>query len=151
MSRATDASEAETGPDATEEVLEFGLGTETYCVSISHVTEIVETGERTSIPNAPPHVEGVMDLRGETTSIVDPKVVLGVDGEQGDRIIVFDTALFDGDRSVGWAVDDVKEVATIETEAVDEAPVEDDHVRGLIKRDEEFVVWVDPEAMESSL
>jgi purine-binding chemotaxis protein CheW len=151
MSKATEAGDSDAGPGATEEVLEFGLGSETYCVSIEYVTEIVETGEMTSIPNSPRHVEGVMDLRGDTTSIVDPKVLLSVTGELGNRIVVFDPDLFDGERSVGWAVDDVKEVATVDTASVDDAPVEDDHVRGLIKRDEDFIVWVDPEAMASAL
>jgi len=134
-----------------EQVLEFRLGDETYCVSIDYVTEIVDMGELTPIPNSPPHVEGVIDLRGNTTSIVDPKVGLGIDGEIGDRIVIFDSGLFEDDRSIGWAVDSVEEVSEIDDETVDDAPIEGDHVRGLIKRDSEFVVWIDPKAMDAEL
>lgn len=136
-------------PVETEQVLEFRLGEETYCVSIEYVTEIVDMGELTPIPNSPPHVEGVIDLRGNTTSIVDPKVGLGIGGELGDRIVIFDSTIFDDDRSVGWAVDSVEEVSEIADEDVDDSPVDKDHIRGLIKRDSEFVVWIDPRTVNN--
>ena len=134
-------------PVKTEQVLEFCLGDETYCVSIEYVTEIVDMGELTPIPNSPPHVEGVIDLRGNTTSIIDPKVGLGIGGEIGDRIVIFDSSIFEDDRSIGWAVDSVEEVSDIASEDVDDSPVDRDHIRGLIKRDSEFVVWIDPQAV----
>ena len=136
------------GATETDQVLEFKLGAETYCVSIDYVTEIVDMGDLTPIPNSPPHVEGVIDLRGNTTSIVDPKVGLNLEGDLGDRIVIFDSSLYDDDRSIGWAVDSVEEVAAIDPEDVDDSPVERAHVRGLIKREDEFVVWIDPKAMD---
>jgi purine-binding chemotaxis protein CheW len=141
-------SQQQSQPVETEQVLEFRLGDETYCVSINYVTEIVDMGELTPIPNSPRHVEGVIDLRGNTTSIIDPKVGLGIDGEIGDRIIIFDSAIFDDDRSIGWAVDSVEEVSEIADESVDDAPIEGSHVRGLIKRESEFVVWINPKQMD---
>jgi purine-binding chemotaxis protein CheW len=133
----------------TEQVLEFRLGEETYCVSIEFVTEIVDMGELTPIPNSPPHVEGIIDLRGSTTSIIDPKVGLGIDGELGDRIVIFDSDIFDDDRSVGWAVDSVEEVSEIADEDVDDSPVDKDHIRGLIKRESDFIVWIDPQKINN--
>ena len=136
-------------PVETEQVLEFCLGNETYCVSIEYVTEIVDMGELTPLPNSPPHVEGDIDLRGNTTSIIDPKVGLGIDRELGDRIIIFDSTIFDDDRSVGWAVDSVEEVSDIASEDVDDSPVDEEHIRGLIKRDSTFVVWIDPRTVNN--
>ena len=65
----------------TIQMLEFELGGETYCVDIGYVSEIVDRGSVTPVPNAPDFVEGVMDLRGRTTSIVDPKTLLNVGTE----------------------------------------------------------------------
>lgn len=134
--------------DETEQVLEFHLGNEIYCVSIDYVTEIVDMGELTPIPNSPAHVEGVIDLRGNTTSIVDPKVGLGIEGKLGERIVIFDSEIFDDERSIGWAVDSVEEVSEIDQGDVDDAPIDGEYIRGLIKRDSEFVVWVDPQTMD---
>jgi len=135
----------------TGQVLEFTLGDETYCVSIGYVTEIVDVGELTQVPNAPAHVEGVMDLRGRTTSIVDPKVVFGIDGDgDGKRIIVFDPNIVQDQGAAGWLVDEVFQVVQVSPEQVDQSPANDSgSIRGVIKRDDEFVIWVDPAAVHS--
>jgi purine-binding chemotaxis protein CheW len=136
--------------ETARQVLEFRLDGEAYCVSIDYVTEIVDMGDLTPIPNAPAPVKGVMDLRGETTAIIDPKVRLDLAGSVGDRIVIFDSAVFDDERSVGWAVDSVREVAQVAPEAVDDPPVERDHVRNIVKRDDGFVIWVDPGEMDAA-
>jgi len=130
----------------TGQVLEFQLGDETYCVSIDYVTEIVDVGELTAVPNAPPHVRGVMDLRGRTTSIVDPKVVFGIDGEGAEkRIIVFDPDIVEDQGAAGWLVDEVYQVVQVTPDQVDQSPANDTgSIRGVVKRDESFVIWVDP-------
>lgn len=138
--------------DTTSQVLEFTLGSETYCVDIDYVTEIVDVGELTDLPNAPPYVEGVMDLRGRTTAIVDPKVIFGIDGEDSDtqRIVVFDPEIIADRKATGWLVDDVRQVTKLDDETVEVAPESgEDAVRGAIRRgeDEGFTVWVDPQAV----
>ncbi|MFB6188524.1 MAG: chemotaxis protein CheW [Halapricum sp.] len=140
-------------PDATNQVLEFDLGDETYCVSIEYVTEIVDVGDLTSVPNSAPHVEGVMDLRGRTTSIINPKVVFDIE-ETGEpaRIIVFDPEITDDDQAAGWLVDEVYQVSQVDPENVDESPTDEDvrSIRGIVKRDGAFMIWVNPEAIRTS-
>lgn len=134
------------------QVLEFALGEETYCVSIDYVTEIVDVGNVTTVPNAPPHIRGVMDLRGRTTSIVDPKVVFGI-GDEGEerRIIVFDPAVVDDQGAAGWVVDEVFQVVQVDSDDVDDSPSRDQEaIRGVVKRDDDFVIWVDPKSVHSA-
>lgn len=131
------------------EVLEFELGAETFCVGIDHVTEIVDRGDVTAVPNSPDHVEGVMDLRGSTTAIVDPKTLLNLDDHgEGRRIVVFDPETFSDEQSVGWVVDAVNEVSRVVESDVDDSPVDDEYVRGIVKRDGEFVVWLNPRDLQ---
>ncbi|QLG28419.1 purine-binding chemotaxis protein CheW [Halorarum halophilum] len=144
------SQQAADGPAAEDgeitQVLEFGLGEETYCLDIAYIDEIVDAGELTAIPNSPRHVEGVMDLRGKTTTIIDPKTLLGVaeDGAR-ERIIVFDPQETDEGGTVGWVVDEVYQVRDVAPEQVDEATTAgDDDVRGIVKGDDRFVVWVEP-------
>jgi len=135
----------------TGQVLEFKLGDETYCVSIGYVAEIVDVGELTQVPNAPAHVEGVMDLRGRTTSIVDPKTVFGIrDDAGGKRIIVFDPEIVQDQSAAGWLVDEVHQVVQVEPDQIDQSPANDTgSIRGVVKRDKEFVIWVDPAVVHS--
>jgi len=132
----------------TEQVLVFTLGDTQYCVEIDAVNEIVETGDIAEIPNAAEHVRGVMDLRGETTTIVDPKRVFGTPDEStADRVIIFATG---DDQSLGWLVDGVHEVADLAREEL-ESVSDDDAVRGVIKEDDRFILWIDPASINETI
>lgn len=136
----------------TVQLLEFELGDGTYAVDIAHVAEIVDVNELTVVPNSPPHVEGVMDLRGKTTTIVDPMVVFGIDGEGArKRIVVFDRERTADGKSVGWIVDEVEQVVEVARDDVESSPVDDgdDAVRGVIKREDDFVIWVRPAVLDA--
>lgn len=128
------------------EVLEFDLGDERYCIDIDYVAEIVDRGELTTVPNTEPQVEGVMDLRGRTTTIVDPKVPLDIDEETaGRRIIIFDHDVTGESGATGWIVDEVNRVIRIPEEDVDPSPTaETEAVEAVVKQDDAFIVWIDP-------
>ena len=135
------------------QVLEFKLGGETYCVSIDYVTEIVDIGELTQVPNAPAHVEGVMDLRGRTTSIVNPKPIFGIDEAGAEqRVVVFDPSIVADQAAAGWLVDEVYQVVQVEPEQLDDSPSQgsDGSIHGVVKRDDDFVIWVDPAAVHAT-
>jgi len=133
-------------------MLEFELGGETYCVDIDYVSEIVDRGSVTPVPNAPEFVEGVMDLRGRTTSIVDPKALLNVGGGDARRIVIFDADSFEDDAAVGWLVDAVNQVDRVSMDDVEDPPLDrGEFIEGIVRREEDLVVWVTPtQTVESS-
>jgi purine-binding chemotaxis protein CheW len=143
------------GTDTTQ-VLKFALGAEDYCVDIEYVAEIVDGEGLTVLPDSEPHVEGVMDLRGQTTTIVNPHAVLATDsieepdrladgGVDQTRIVVLDSETVDADTTTGWVVSDVSEVVDVSESELEAGEVGDtDLLRGLIKEDDEFTMWVDP-------
>ncbi|MFB6131968.1 MAG: chemotaxis protein CheW [Halanaeroarchaeum sp.] len=127
----------------TTNVLEFSLGDGRYCIDIAHVDEIVDaTEDVTPVPDSPAQVVGVVDLRGETTTVVDPKVSLGLDTDsEGRRIVVLSE--FDG---TGLLIDDVHQVRDVDEQNVDTS-TSSESTRGVIRRDDRFVIWVDPESL----
>jgi len=139
-----EVDDAETGDETR--VLEFTLGDEQYCLDIEYVEEIVKRETVTRVPNTPDCVEGVVDLRGQITTILDPKVLLDI-GTRGskDLIVVFDPEQFDDQGAVGWVVDDVDRVTPVAEDEVNSSPVDQDHVNGVVDRDGEFVIWTTPE------
>ncbi|ELY49198.1 chemotaxis protein CheW [Natronolimnohabitans innermongolicus] len=124
-------------------VLEFDLAGNRYCVEIGYIAEIVNAAEITSIPNTPAHVEGVMDLRGETTKIVNLKTMFDLeDRSHGNRIIVFKRKR-GADERIGWLADEVQQVHTLDPETVDTG-VDSTGIAGIVRREDRFVVWIDP-------
>lgn len=57
----------------------FSLKSERYAVPTSHVQTMVAMPEVVHIPKAPPHVRGVINLRGETSPLIDLRLRLGMD------------------------------------------------------------------------
>lgn len=132
-----------------EQVLEFDVAGQRYCVSIEHVTEIVDAGEITPVPNAPPYLEGVMDLRGETTAMVDPREVFGLSGGDPDRIVVYEPSVA-GDQPAGWLVGGVEQVLRAAPEEIDEPTEDDPAVRGLLQDEAGYLVRIDPRAVHAA-
>jgi len=129
---------------STLQVLVFRLEDKRYCIDIAHIDEIVDRHELTKLPDSKPHVEGVMDLRGITTTIVNPKTVLGLtDSGTGDRVIVFET---EDERSIGWVIDEVNQVVSLDDVEIDES-VESQSVHGVVRQDDDLVIWVKPSAI----
>jgi purine-binding chemotaxis protein CheW len=141
--------------DGTD-VLEFGLEDERYCVDISYVSEIVGLEELTSVPNTPDYVMGVMDLRGRSLQVRDPKLQFGVDGEPtGERVVVMAPEIGPEEKLTGWLVDSVHDVLTVHSRDLDD-DVDGKGVHGALRpgedeeddEDEEsegrMVIWVDP-------
>ncbi|MDZ7850257.1 MAG: chemotaxis protein CheW [Halodesulfurarchaeum sp.] len=130
--------------DDEHQVLEFELGEKDFCVGLDAVDEIVNKDDDiTGIPNSDRKVSGVMDLRGRTTTIIDPGVALDVQVETGPKyVIVFESE----DRPFGWLIDDVSRVSSLSEEHLDDS-VANGTIEGVFKQDGDFIVWVDPDTI----
>jgi len=143
--QATD-SETQTADEAVQ-VLEFELDGRRYCVTIAEVTEIVDEEPLTKVPSSGQYVLGVMNLRDATTTIIDPTAVFGLDSTASDRrIVIFDD---DTDDQYGWLVDSVHRVSTFHRSDVEEQ-TDAESIRGLVNRDEDFLIWVDPSVINEA-
>ena len=104
-----------------QQLVVFKLGGEDFGVDISQVREIIRKGDITVVPNAPEFVKGVINLRGQITTIIDLRTKLGLAGkeegdEQQERVIVVEA----GNNMVGMAVDAVTEVTYLSEGDIDE-------------------------------
>jgi purine-binding chemotaxis protein CheW len=133
-------------PELPEQVLEFTLGDEQYCLGIDRIEEIVKVGDMTTLPNTSPSVAGVMDLRGETTTILDLTSVLNVHSDLTSQQVI----ILDSDERIGWLVDRVNRVSGLSEADIDSGP-DSPYISGLISDGEEFVIWVDAEAVNDSV
>lgn len=145
VSPVTPAVAADELPD---QVLEFTLGGERYCLDIESVDEIVKPGALTVTPDTAPEVAGIMDLRGQTATLVDPAVPLGVEVESDNRqVIVFDR---DDSGHVGWLVEYVHQVAELDADVV-ESVTDSEYVAGLVTGGDQFVIWLRPAAINDPI
>lgn len=105
----------------TVQVIVFKLGEERYGVDISQVREIIRPTQITKIPNAPDFVEGVINLRGQITTIVNLRKRFGLPPKQIDndtRIIVVEY----NNAVIGMMVDTVNEVKYLSQKDIEPLP-----------------------------
>lgn len=132
--------------DPPEQIVEFELHEQRYCVGIDAVEEIVRAKTLTELPNAPAAVAGMMNLRGQTTTVLDPAEIFDIAAAQStDQVVIFD-----GDDRMGWLVSRVNRVTDLTDDAVEPAP-DSPLVSGLINDGEEFVIWVEPAMINGSV
>ena len=102
----------------TEQVVVLELAGEAYAVEIGRVQEIIRMQPITRIPNGPPWIEGVTNLRGRVIPVLDLRRRLGLPAGQTtrrSRIVVAEL----GEHTVGLVVDGVSEVLRVPPEAVE--------------------------------
>lgn len=107
--------------EAEMQYIVFRIADERYGVPIEEVREINRITTITKIPKSPDFLEGVMNLRGEITPIVDLRKRFGIPQAQRDestRIIVAEIE----DRKTGFIVDSVEGVEKIVESAISTAP-----------------------------
>lgn len=107
--------------------LTFALGDEGYGVEILKVREIIKYMEITHVPRTPPHVRGVINLRGQVISVVDLRSKFAMpEAEPTDEtciIVVESKSGPDGaKRTTGVIVDRVSEVLSINAAQIEPAP-----------------------------
>ena len=163
--------EPESHQETAAHVVEFTLGDERCAMDIDSVDSIVETKQITRIPRAPDAVEGVMDLRGETTAVDNPKNFLSVgEGDTEENILVLDRD--DDKQKIGISVDEVREVRSYPESQVDRngdlagiqsSALEAELVKGVIRKhigdvdedgipeDVELVLWLDIDQLIASV
>jgi len=142
----------------TIQVVVFALGNEQFAIDLFDVREVVEYTTITKLPNVPAYIRGIMDLRGEITTIVDLRHRLGLPendeiSRETSRIIVLDSNVTR--VKTGILVDDVTSVSTFEASQVDYTSAsvsnEDTGIIGIIKtkvkvmdkEKSELTIWID--------
>jgi len=146
--RAAAVDDESAGTEEMVRVLEFALGDEYYCLDIDYVEEIVKRETVTRVPNTDDYVEGVVDLRGQITTILNPKAMMDIDSDGTENlIVVFDADVFEEQGAMGWIVDEVRQVVPVAESEVNTAPVDGEYINGVVDRDaeDEFVIWIEPD------
>lgn len=127
------------------EIVEFEVGNNKFGINVIKVKEIIQPIPVTFIPHAHPHVEGIVQLRGEVLPVVDMLKVLGIPTSFGpqQKYIV---AEFNKQKVV-FHVDNVTQIHRISWNQI-EKPSDmyqggANQVIGVIKKDEEMILLLD--------
>lgn len=133
--------------DGHLQLVTFQVGAEEYAVDILAVQEINRMMTLTRVPQSPPEVEGVINLRGKIIPVIDlrKRFAFGSAERSADsRIVVVEVR----GHVVGFTVDRVNEVLRIERTIVEPAPdmvcsIDSDFIEGVGKLEDRLIILLD--------
>ncbi|WP_087972543.1 chemotaxis protein CheW [Oceanobacillus rekensis] len=127
----------------------FKVQDQSFGVNVQQVISIERVKEITHVPRTSHFIKGVMELRGETTPIIDLKerlLLTETDITDDSRILVVSVL----DMQVGLIVDEATEVKDIDQEMIQPAPelvagVHNTFIKGVAKIDGNLLILLDLE------
>lgn len=127
--------------------LTFQLGEELYGVDILRVQEIKGYTAVTRIPNTPPHIKGVLNLRGTIVPIVELRTTFEMPTIEYTAFTVIIVVVV-RDKVMGLVVDSVSDVLNIDRKDIQPAPqfgarVDVSFLNGIGKSGERLVSLLD--------
>lgn len=127
--------------------LTFQLGDELYGVDILRVQEIKGYTTVTKIPNTPPHIKGVLNLRGTIVPIVELRTKFGMETIDYTMFTVIVVVVIQ-EKIMGLVVDAVSDVLDIDKKDIQPPPqfgakVDVSFLKGIGKSNDKLVALLD--------
>jgi purine-binding chemotaxis protein CheW len=131
--------------------LTFTLNQEEYGIEILRVQEIKGFSRITPIPNTPPFIKGVLNLRGTVVPVVDLRTKFGMPESEYNQFTVIIVVSI-GKRIVGLVVDAVSDVLNIARDDLQAAPdmgaqVDLSFITGLARTNERLITLLNIERL----
>ncbi|MDC9823103.1 chemotaxis protein CheW [Devosia sp. ZB163] len=129
----------------------LGVNGELFAAPVEKVQEILEMRPVARLPQAPPNLLGMTDVRGEGIPVLDLRLTLGLpeaDDTENTRIVVLNVNGATAPMTVGLRTDRVYEVTVLDSDALDQPPAVSGEwrahaVAGIGRRNGNFVTVLD--------
>ncbi len=138
--------------------LTFLLADEYYGVEILRVREIRGWTHVTRIPNTPPYIKGVLNLRGAIVPIIDMRERFNLEPREysGTTVVIVVSLESDsGQKMFGMVVDGVSDVLAISGSEIKPRPnfgttINTEFLRGLAATDDQMTMLLDIDLLLNS-
>jgi purine-binding chemotaxis protein CheW len=155
---SVEAVEAAASLEQKEEIIEetvqlivFKLGNEEYALPIDQIKEIVPTPGIAKMPQTPPYIKGVANIRGNIIAVIDLEEKFGlVQEDQKKREGNFTLVIESEEHKGGIVVREVPNTLNVKKSAlsnssnvVQYSSIEEDCISGIVKIGDRLVILLD--------
>ncbi len=150
-SRDSERDSEENREPVDYKMVTFSLGGKDYGIDIMNVKEIAKFHTFTYVPNAPPFVRGVYNLRGDIISIIDLRLLFNLPAEQKvDNRAEDGLIVRMGDHMLGVIVDNVARVVGISRRTIQPphpifADINLKYISGVVEHESRLYIILDVE------
>ena len=137
--------------DTSRQFVTLGLGDELFAIPVALVREILDMQKPFLIPEAPAHLVGLIDVRGQAVPVIDLRRKLGLPAKAATaetRILVLAVPRDGSELALGLIADRVIEVTALDEGSLSSAPQigtrwRSDYIQAIGRRNGGFVVVFD--------
>lgn len=141
----------DTNQETINSYLTFKLGNETFATNVRKVSNILELVKITEVPDSPPYLKGVINLRGSVLPVIDTRIKLDLTPTEFTKntcILVLNIKDKEENIPVGGLVDAVSEVVQVDDNQISSPPgigdkYKSDYITNMIKINDNFVMLLD--------
>jgi purine-binding chemotaxis protein CheW len=131
--------------------LTFKLGDEVFAIDVARVREVLDLSPITKVPQAADFMRGVINVRGSVVPVVDLRTKFGmapVESTLDTRVVVMEISVEGEQIELGGLADSVHEVLELEAGQIEPPPRigakwRTEFIRGIGKRDDQFIIILD--------
>jgi purine-binding chemotaxis protein CheW len=135
----------------TQQIVVFKLGQEEYGLSIDQIKEVVITPTITRMPQTPPYVKGVANIRGNVIAMLDLEEKFGLmrSSETVQKGNNYTLVIESEQYKMGILVREVPNTLTISSANIEgsiftgEQQSEQAYITGIVKLDKRLVIMID--------
>ncbi|MEJ7643193.1 MAG: chemotaxis protein CheW [Chryseolinea sp.] len=133
------------------QVVVFKLGQEEYGLPIHQIKEVVTTPTVTCMPQTPPFVKGVANVRGNIIAMLDLEEKFGLvrNPENGSKGNKFTLVIESEDYKMGILVREVPNTLSILSTNIEDSVFTGDHqseqsyITGIVKLEKRLIIMID--------
>ena len=106
---------------ATQQLVKFQIGDQAFGIGITDIFQIIKPQEIFKVPNTPPFIEGLLNLRGKVLTVFNLRKRFNMPDKENDentKILIVNS----NDMLLGFIVDNVKEIVRVPEEDISPVP-----------------------------
>jgi purine-binding chemotaxis protein CheW len=137
------------------QVVTFQLGKEVYAIDIMEIKQIVNMQDVREIPNAPPYVEGILNLRGTVTPIINLHkrfVLIKPEMSDEDKLLSGFIILEINNMTLGVIIDKILRVISLDVELIQPPPqmisgIGVEYIQGVVNIEGNYIIILNIERL----
>jgi purine-binding chemotaxis protein CheW len=136
--------------DQKSQMIVFRLGDEEYGLQIGQIKEVVPTPHITRLPQTPPYVKGVANIRGNIIAVVDLEEKFGLKQHSDDNTNNYTLVVESDEVKMGVLVRELPNTLNVmQSQIEDSANIIQDggsdqsYIKGIVKLEDRLIVMLD--------
>lgn len=132
------------------QLIVFRLGDEEYGLQIGQIKEVVPTPHITRLPQTPPYVKGVANIRGNIIAVVDLEEKFGLKNESDEAANNYTLVVESDEVKMGVLVRELPNTLNVKLSQIEDSAniiqdgtADQSYIKGIVKLEDRLIIMLD--------